>query len=151
PGVEPGVAPTAVERGGSASDPPEIKRTATPRDPKQSRKLAADAARALASGNRKEAESLFHQALAHDNRNGAALIGLSDIHFDRSEYTQAVSYAEKAVQASPRNGGYRIRLGDAYFKLLRYADAQGEYEVAKQLGNHEADERLAKVKARLGK
>lgn len=62
-----------------------------------------------------------------------------------------MNFAEKAAQASPRNGSYRIRLGDAYFKQLRYADARSEYDVAKQLGSKEADERLAKVKARLGK
>ena len=138
------------ERAGGGEGP-EIKRAATVRDPNKARQLVGEAQKALASGRRKEAEGLFHQALAHDNRNSAALIGLSDIYFDRSEYAQAVSFAEKAVQASPRNAGYRIRLGDAYFKLLRYADAQGEYDVAKQLGSREADERLAKVKARLGK
>lgn len=147
PGAVAAETPAGTERG----DSPEIKRTSTARDPKQSRKLSSEAAAALAKGQRKQAEGLFHQALAYDNRNGAALIGLSDIHFDRSEYTQAVNFAEKAAQASPRNGSYRIRLGDAYFKQLRYADARSEYDVAKQLGSKEADERLAKVKARLGK
>ncbi|MCA9690893.1 MAG: tetratricopeptide repeat protein, partial [Myxococcales bacterium] len=142
---------SAAERPSGSGDGGSDPRRTTQRDPKESRRLSSEAHKALQSGQRKRAETLFHQALAADNRNGAALIGLSDIHFDRSEYPTAVNYAEKAVQASPKNSGYRIRLGDAYFKLLRYADARREYEVAKSLGNKEADDRLAKVKARLGK
>ncbi|MCA9658476.1 MAG: protein kinase, partial [Myxococcales bacterium] len=120
------------------------------RDPQRSRKLSSEAAAALASGQRKQAEGLFHQALALDNRNAAALIGLSDIHFDRSNYQQAVQFAKKAVQAAPKKANYRIRLGDAYFKLLRYTDALAEYEAAKKLGSKEASGRISKVKARLG-
>jgi hypothetical protein len=121
------------------------------RDPKRSRKLSSEAAAALASGQRKKAEELFHQALALDNRNAAALIGLSDIHFDRSNYQQAVQFASKAVQAAPKKANYRIRLGDAYFKLLRYQDSLREYESAQKLGSKEASGRISKVKARLGK
>ncbi|MEZ4381421.1 MAG: protein kinase [Nannocystaceae bacterium] len=120
------------------------------RDPQRSRKLSSEAAAALASGQRKQAEGLFHQALALDNRNAAALIGLSDIHFDRSNYQQAVQFAKKAVQAAPKKASYRIRLGDAYFKLLRYTDALAEYEAAGKLGSKEASGRIAKVKSRLG-
>ncbi len=120
------------------------------RDPKQSRKLSSKAAAALAAGQRKKAEGLFHQALAFDNRNAAALIGLSDIHFDRSNYQQAVQFATKAVQAAPKKASYRIRLGDAYFKLLRYQDALREYRSAKKLGSKGASDRISKVEARLG-
>ncbi len=123
----------------------------TKRDPSRSRKLSSEAASALASGQRKKAEGLFHQALAFDNRNAAALIGLSDIHFDRSNYQQAVQFASKAVQAAPKKANYRIRLGDAYFKLLRYQDSLREYESAQKLGSKEASGRISKVKARLGK
>ncbi|MCA9636362.1 MAG: hypothetical protein KC420_10085, partial [Myxococcales bacterium] len=145
-----------VGEGGHASSKtgggdPDVRRPATQRDPKESRRLSTEAASALAAGQRKKAEGLFHQALSFDNRNAAALIGLSDIHFDRSEYQQAVQYASKAVQAAPKKAGYRIRLGDAYFKLLRYTDALAEYEAAHKLGSKEANERIAKVKARLGK
>jgi len=121
------------------------------RDPKRSRKLSSEAASALAAGQRKKAEGLFHQALAFDNRNAAALIGLSDIHFDRSNYQQAVQFATKAVQAAPKKANYRIRLGDAYFKLLRYQDSLREYQAAEKLGSKEASGRISKVKARLGK
>ncbi len=120
------------------------------RDPKKSRQLSSKAAAALAAGQRKKAEGLFHQALAFDNRNAAALIGLSDIHFDRSNYQQAVQFATKAVQAAPKKANYRIRLGDAYFKLLRYQDALREYRAAKKLGSKGASDRISKVEARLG-
>ncbi|HFE45552.1 MAG TPA: serine/threonine protein kinase [Nannocystis exedens] len=123
---------------------------ASKRNPKQSRKLSSKAAAALAAGQRKKAEGLFHQALSFDNRNAAALIGLSDIHFDRSNYQQAVQFATKAVQAAPKKASYRIRLGDAYFKLLRYQDALREYRAAKKLGSKGASDRISKVEARLG-
>ncbi len=131
---------------------PAVKPINTPkRDSKLSDKLVQQARAALAGGKRKEAESLFHQALSADNRNAAALIGLSDLEFDRGAHQRAADYAEKAIAASPKSGSYHLKLGDAYFKLLRYADARRAYEKAKDLGVREADERLAKVKSKLGK
>ncbi|MBZ5714646.1 protein kinase domain-containing protein, partial [Nannocystis pusilla] len=123
----------------------------TKRDSKRSTTLAADARAALAAGDRKQAETLYHQALAADNRNAAALIGLSDLEFDRGAHQRAADYAEKAIAAAPKTAAYRLKLGDAYFKLLRYADARNAYEKAKDLGSREADERLTKLKAKLGK
>ena len=116
------------------------------RDTKQSAFFAKNARSALASGERKEAESLFHQALDYDDRNAAALIGLSDLEFDRGEYQRAADYAKKAVAVTPKNGSYHLRLGDAYFKLLRYSDARTTYQRAKDLGVPEADARLKKLK-----
>ena len=121
------------------------------RDSKQSSALAKSARAALNAGNRKEAETLFHQALGFDNRNPAALMGLSDLEFDKGSHQRAADYAEKAIAAAPRNSGCHLRLGDAYFKLLRYTDARAAYEKARELGAREADERLAKLKAKLGK
>jgi len=121
------------------------------RDTQQSARLVKDARAALAAGNRKSAESLFHQALAHDNRNAAALIGLSDLEFDRGAHQRAADFAEKAIAAAPRNGAYHLRLGDAHFKLLKYSDARRAYEKARELGVREAAERLEKLKAKLGK
>jgi serine/threonine protein kinase len=133
------------------SDPAVKPISAPKRDSKLSDKLVQQARAALAGGKRKEAESLFHQALSADNRNAAALIGLSDLEFDRGAHQRAADYAEKAIAASPKSGSYHLKLGDAYFKLLRYADARRAYEKAKDLGVREADERLAKVKSKLGK
>ena len=121
------------------------------RDTKQSNKLVKDARAALSDGKRKEAESLFHQALGYDNRNASALIGLSDLEFDRGAHQRAADYAEKAIAAAPKNGSYHLRLGDAFFKLLRYTDARRAYLKAQELGVREADDRLEKLKAKLGK
>jgi len=120
------------------------------RDNKRSTALARDARAALAAGDRKQAETLYYQALAADNRNAVALIGLSDLEFDRGAHQRAADYAEKATAAAPKTAAYHLKLGDAYFKLLRYADARSAYAKAKDLGSREADERLTKLKAKLG-
>jgi serine/threonine protein kinase/tetratricopeptide (TPR) repeat protein len=119
-------------------------------DPKKAAQLAEDGKAALASGRRAEAESLFHQAVGYDRRNAAALSGLSDVYFDTGSNQKAVLYAERAVQAASKNSTYRLKLGDAYFKVLRYRDALDQYEEAKKLGSSRADERISKVKAKIG-
>ena len=119
-------------------------------DKELSDELTKQGQAALARGDLKGAESLFNQALSANNRNAAAMIGLSDVFFERSAHRRAVKYAEKAVRIAPGNSSYRIRLGDAYFKVLRYADARKAYEKAKSLGNKKAEGRLTKVKAQLG-
>ncbi|MCY1012768.1 hypothetical protein OV079_45985 [Nannocystis pusilla] len=155
-------APEATGPGSSpapatASDPEPTPQTpgkptaSSKRDSKQSTALAQDARAALAGGDRKRAETLFHQALASDNRNAVALIGLSDLEFDKGAHQRAADYAEKAIAAAPKTALYHLKLGDAYFKLLRYADARRAYEKAKELGSRDADERLTKLKAKLGK
>ncbi|MCY1005151.1 tetratricopeptide repeat protein [Nannocystis pusilla] len=96
------------------------------------------------------AERAFNQALAAYNRNGAALMGLSDVEFDRGHFEQAVVFAERAVKAEPKKGDFRIRLGDAYFKVLRYPDAKSQYDKAAELGHAKAAGRLDKVKEKIG-
>lgn len=137
-------------------EPPAVATTPDPEptepdngDMERARHLVEVAARALAEGKRREAESLYHQALAHDDRNAAALIGLGDLEFDSGNFMGAAEFAEKAVAIAPRNGNYHMRLGDAYFRLLRYADARRAYETAKDLGVSEAVKRLARLKAKL--
>ena len=137
PATDPGPKPAAV---------PVVKR-----DSKQSAVLAKQARSAFSSGKRKEAEALYNQALGFDNRNATALIGLSDLEFDRGAHQRAAEYAEKAIAVAAKNGSYHLRLGDAYYKLLRYTDAGRAYEKARELGVREADERLEKLKAKLGK
>jgi tetratricopeptide (TPR) repeat protein len=150
--VGPADIPPPTETPPPTSDP--VVKPVTPsvkRDTKQSGALVKQAKAALAAGRAKEAEALFHQALAYDNRNAAALIGLSDLEFDRGAYQRAADFGEKATAAAPKNGGYHLRLGDAYFKLLRYTDARRAYLKAQELGVREADERLEKLKSKLGK
>jgi len=118
-------------------------------DSESSIELAEMGSAALAAGKRREAESLFHRALGLDHGNAAALIGLSDLEFDRGSYLRAADFADKAVLAAPRNGVYQMRLGDAYFKLLKYSAARRAYERAKELGIAEAEDRLAKIESRL--
>ncbi len=120
------------------------------RDPDKAKQLAESGQSALRAGRRNEASSLFNQALAHDHTNAMALMGLSDVYFDTGADQKAVVFAEKAVSASPANEKYRLKLGDAYYKVLRYQDALKQYEQAKKLGSSKADERISRVKAKLG-
>jgi len=119
-------------------------------DPERSRALTAEAEAAWRRGDAAAAEKLYNQALDLWNRNAAALMGLSDIHFERGGFERAVKYAEKAVRVEPARADYLLRLGDAYFKVFRYSDAQLRYERAAELGHPKADERLARVRAKVG-
>jgi serine/threonine protein kinase/tetratricopeptide (TPR) repeat protein len=119
-------------------------------DPERSRALSSEAEAAWKRGDGAAAEKLYNQALDLWNRNGAALMGLSDIFFERGGFERAVKYAEKAVRAEPARADYLLRLGDAYFKVFRYSDAQLRYERAAELGHPKADERLARVRAKVG-
>ena len=119
-------------------------------DPARSTELTREAEAARRRGDLAAAEQLFNQALNLWNRNAAAVIGLSDIAFDRGNFDRAVKYAEKAVRFDGDNGEYRIRLGDALFKVFRYDDAQRHYQRAAELGHPKAAERLARVKAKVG-
>ncbi|MBL9103367.1 MAG: protein kinase [Myxococcales bacterium] len=119
-------------------------------DPEGSRALSAEGDAARKRGDAAGAEKLYNKALDMWNANTAALIGLSDIAFERGGFDKAVKYAEKAVRAEPGNAEYQIRLGDAYFKVFRYSDAQQRYQKAADLGHPRAAERLARVQDKLG-
>lgn len=121
------------------------------RDPQRARELVKQAQAARRNGQRTQATKLYNQALAFDNRNHQALIGLSDLAFDRSKFNEAAKYARKAADASPRKASYRLKLGDAYYKLLRYRDAHSQYQRAKDLGSKDAKSRLLKVRDKLPK
>ncbi|MBL9099601.1 MAG: protein kinase [Myxococcales bacterium] len=120
------------------------------RDPTRARALAEEGVAALRNGRRGEAESLFHQAIAYDNRNVKALMGLSDVYFDTGVKQKAVKFAELAVEAAPQSKACHLKLGDAYYTVLRYRDALEHYEKARDLGEASAGGRIDKVKARLG-
>jgi serine/threonine protein kinase len=119
-------------------------------DPDGSRALSTQADAARRRGETSEAEKLFNQALDLWNGNAAALIGLSDIAFERGNFDRAVKYAEKAVRQEPAKPDYLLRLGDAYFKVFRYSDAQLRYERAGELGHPKANERLTRIREKLG-
>ncbi|WP_293263049.1 tetratricopeptide repeat protein [Nannocystis sp.] len=119
-------------------------------DPDGSRALSSQGDAARRRGDTAEAEKLYNQALDLWNSNAAALIGLSDVAFERGNFDRAVKYAEKAVRAEPAKSDYLLRLGDAYFKVFRYSDAQLRYERAAELGHPKAAERLTRVREKLG-
>jgi hypothetical protein len=119
-------------------------------DPEASRALSAEGDAARRRGDTAAAEQLYNKALDLWNSNAAALVGISDIAFERGNFDRAVKYAEKAVRAEPASGEYQIRLGDAYFKVFRYSDAQQRYTKAADLGHPKAAERLTRVQDKLG-
>ncbi|PRQ02591.1 Serine/threonine-protein kinase Pkn1 [Enhygromyxa salina] len=120
------------------------------RDPSKADALAQEGMAALRAGKREQAKDLFNQAISYDQRNGTALMGLSDVYFNTGSSQKAVLYAEKAVKASPKNSEYRISLGDAYYAVLRYRDALDEYKKAKDYGSSKADARIAKAQGKIG-
>jgi len=117
----------------------------------RAQELARDGRRVLERGQWRDAEQLFHAALEQDRHCAAALIGLSDLHFEQSAYAKAAKFAEQAVREAPKNAGHRIKLGDAYFRQLRYAEARQAYEHARRLGHADAAGRLRRLDALVGK
>ena len=140
----------AVEAPSPPSKPNKPAITSTKRDTGRARELADDGMKALNAGRRSDAESLFHQAIAYDNRNVKALMGLSDVYFDNGAKVKAVQFAELAVEAAPGSRASNLKLGDAYYNVLRYRDALKHYEKALELGETNAQGRIEKVKARIG-
>jgi tetratricopeptide (TPR) repeat protein len=120
------------------------------RDPATAKSEAAAGQSALRRGADADAEQAFHRALAKDSSNVTALVGLSEIHFQRGAYQKALSYAKKAAAVAPKRASIRMQLGDAYFKVHRYDDARREYEAAKKLGATAAASALARIDARVG-
>ena len=148
--IDAGDDPKAIKRKRNLGQDPRELLGGAERNPERAKQLAEEGLAALRAGRRAEASSLFNQAIAFDRGNAAALMGLSDIAFDTGADTKAVNYAEKAVEASPGNQSYRLKLGDAYYKVLRYRDALKQYEDAKKRGSTKADERITRVKTKLG-
>lgn len=110
----------------------------------------AQAKRELARGDRRAAEAAFHRALSADRHHGPALIGLSELYFDRADYYRAMEYAARAVRVKPKDAGYHLALGDAYYRLLRFSEAKQHYTTSRRLGHPQARARLAKVARKLG-
>ena len=129
---------------------PTVELEASAEDPAAAAALAQEGRAALRRGELAAAEQLFNRALAASNRSSAALIGLSDVWFDRGDFAKAVGYAERAVKLAPKDADYRLRLGDAYYKVLRYLDAEKQYAVAAELGHPDGPARVAKVRSKLG-
>ena len=112
---------------------------------------ASEGSSAYKAGKLDQAERLFHQALALDRGNAAALAGLAELAFDRGQYRDTVKYGKLAVAKQPSSAKLRLLLGDAYFKIVDYSNAREQYRKAKELGSDSADARLARLDSKLGK
>ncbi|MEM9452736.1 MAG: protein kinase [Myxococcota bacterium] len=119
-------------------------------NPARSKELTKKADAKRRDGLRGEAKSLYSQAIAANPKNGAAHLGLAQVHFDQASYDKARKSALQAVKHSPRNGRAHKVLGDAYYKAFRYQEAEGAYQKAQELGIN-VRKRLADVRRKLGK
>ena len=104
--------------------------------------LLEQAENALRRGHHAESEKLFARVLAASPRDSTALAGLSDIAFDRGDFTEAARLAGQAARLAPDIAEHQTRLGDAFLKLARPADARARYERALALGDPRARRRL---------
>jgi len=105
---------------------------------------------ALARGDDAAAEQAFHRALNRDPRNLGALLGLSELYFERGAYQKSLGYARKATAVAPRSGAGHMQLGDACFKVHRYDEARTEYGKAVKLGHSGAKRALERLEERVG-
>jgi tetratricopeptide (TPR) repeat protein len=154
PTLLPQPVPEDIQPGPAPEPPPRPSKHAVAtvkRDPSRAKELAEAGVEALRAGRRRDAESLFHQAIAYDNRSVKALMGLSDVYFENGVKQKSVQFAELAVEAAPRSKASHLKLGDAYYNVLRYRDALEHYIKARDLGEASAEGRIVKVTARLGK
>lgn len=119
-------------------------------NPARSKQLTKQADAKRRDGLRGEAKSLYSQAIAANPKNGAAHLGLAQVHFDQASYDKARKSALQAVKHAPRNGRAHKVLGDAYYKAFRYQQAEGAYQKAQELGIN-VRKRLADVRRKLGK
>ena len=139
-------APTDVREPSDAREPGD-----GARDPAGAAREAAAGTKALRSGQLGLASSAFHRALQLDRRNAAALGGLAELHFERSEYRDAERFAARATAVTPRASALWILLGDARVKLLRYDAARAAYDKANALGASSAQSRILRLDRLVGK
>ncbi|MCA9710668.1 MAG: tetratricopeptide repeat protein, partial [Myxococcales bacterium] len=126
----------------ASGSPPSIARSAA---------AEAKAGRAaLARGDDEAAEKAFHRALNEDPRSLAALLGLSELYFDRGAYQKSLGYARKATEVAPRSGSAHLQRGDACFKVHRYDEARQAYRRAAELGHPGAARALDRLTQRVG-
>ncbi|MEZ4452992.1 MAG: protein kinase [Nannocystaceae bacterium] len=143
---------TDTEGAGSPSDdteePSEAVERPTPTRPIGTRsagvkeELLERAKGAHREGEDGEAIRLFSQVLGLDPDNDTALGALSDLAFERGDYREASSLAERAAEVAPTVARHHLRRGDAAFKLGRKADARAAYERAIELGDTTGERRI---------
>lgn len=80
-------------------------------------------------GDKAKALPALTQAAQIDRNNRIGLYFAARIHFDNEDYAQAISLAERAIQAHPQDGNIRNLLGMAYLGADRFREAQQQFEV----------------------
>jgi tetratricopeptide (TPR) repeat protein len=118
-------------------------------DPGHAREIAASGRGHFQTGNWQLAERSFNQALAADPRCADALIGLSDVYFERDRSASAIEFAKRAIRVAPKRSEFHLKLGDAHFRASEFAAARRAYELAASLGSSEAKRRIARLTAKL--
>ena len=76
---------------------------------------------------------------------------MSEVYFERAEFSRAVEFGRRAVTHRPKVARYWIALGDAHLRTLEYDDAARAYERARELGDGRAAGRLSALASRLGR
>jgi tetratricopeptide (TPR) repeat protein len=80
-------------------------------------------------GDKDRALPVLTQAAQIDRNNRIGLYFAARIHFDNQNYTQAISMAERAIQAHPQDTNIRNLLGMSYLGADRFSDAVQQFEV----------------------
>ena len=94
---------------------------------------------------------LFNQAIGFDRTNAMALMGLSDIYFDTGDDQKAVLYAERGGRTPrPRTRPIASSSATRTTRCCATRTRSSSTKRAKKLGSTQADDRIAKVQARLG-
>jgi tetratricopeptide (TPR) repeat protein len=123
---------------------------APPDDAAAARELALGRA-AIRSNDLDAAQQHFHRALKARRNDAEACAGLSEVYFERGEFSRAVEFGRRAVTHRPKVARYWIALGDALLRTLEYDEATRAYERARDLGDGRAAGRLAALASRLGR
>jgi tetratricopeptide (TPR) repeat protein len=89
----------------------------------EANQLAATANDVREKGARRNAQSLYREALELDPLNVAALVGLGTLLADIEKYTEAMSVLKLACEAGPPNAGILLALGQVCIKTDRTASA----------------------------
>jgi serine/threonine protein kinase/tetratricopeptide (TPR) repeat protein len=127
--------------------PAETKRPT--RDPAAAARALDEADAAARDGRLAAAESAFERALAHDNHSVQALVGLTELYFNRGAYARALGFGARGLKLAPGDAALHLLVGDAAFKVFRFDDARAAYQRARELGHREAGQRLAKLDKKL--
>jgi len=85
------------------------------------------------SGNLREAEDAYQNAIAHYPGYYRALAGLARVRVAQGRYNEAISLYQRALAVVPFPE-YAAELGDVYTKVLRPEDAGKQYELVEFVG-----------------